>query len=86
LDGNSSSRKIFTDGLVISGNSLYVQDGNARVHCGSVDVSLEKFHAMGYDIGTKVYNYVPDTATIIKWATELLSPNSVNKINTIQEN
>lgn len=73
LDGTPGTKTVFEDGLMVSGNRVYVPNGTASVKCGGVSKTFEEFQAMGYDKSTKVTGQMPSAAEIVGWAKALLS-------------
>ena len=51
-------------------NEFYAPNKDIYIQCGDKKLSLEEYQAMGFDVGSVVFDVI-DTSTIIAWGTEL---------------
>ena len=65
-NGNNTGLIPFT-----ANNSFYAPNKDVFIRCGDQKLSLAEFQAMGYDIGSQVFNPV-DASTIVDWGRKLL--------------
>ena len=52
-------------------NTFYAPDADIYIRCGSVNLTLHEYQAMGFDKGSVVHDVV-DVATVIDWGRQIL--------------